>query len=397
MTSGTHLTPHPTAVAAAESRIAARAMDWRGQLRQQVRSAADLRILRPDLDFPDFSGEVLARFPLGITPYYLSLVERADDSDPIWRQIAPNPAELVLAHGEQEDPLAERALSPVPNLVHRYRDRALLWVSDICFIYCRHCNRKHFTAQQGRLIAPQTLEAAIAYIRAHEEIREVILSGGDAFSLPDHHLAGICERLRLIPHLDILRLATRAPVVCPMRLTPSLAQALQPYHPIYIMTHFNHPREVTAEAAAGLRTFADHGFPLLNQMVLLRGVNDRPEVVVELGRQLTRHRCRPYYMFQGDAGPGLSGYHAPLEAGLEIIAAMRGFVSGLIVPHFAVDLPGGHGKITVQPDYLLSKDAQGYVFRSPKGETVSYARPSASPAARHELPRVDRGAAHLNS
>lgn len=345
--------------------------DWRWQLKHRVTSLAKLDELF-ELSASERKG-ILARagqFPIAITPYYLSLMRGKDCG--LRRQAIPVEAELFGARGDLQDPLAEDAHSPVPGLSHRYPDRALLYVTHNCPVYCRHCTRQRKVGDAQSAPSRALLDAAIAYIAEHPEIFDVLISGGDPLSLSDDRLVEIIERLRAIPHVGPIRICTRNPVTLPFRISDALVQRLRPLAPIYVSTHFNHPHECSPEAAAALNRMADAGLNLGNQMVLLAGVNDRPELVEELNRWLVRQRCRPYYMFQCDAVAGTAHLRTPLRVGLEILDYLRGRLSGLAIPQFAVDLPGGGGKITLCPERLLRVEGVNYVFRDYRGREFHF-------------------------
>jgi len=312
--------------------------------------------------------QVAERYPMRINPYYLRLIRQV--GDPIWRQAVPSIEELQ-ASSCCEDPLDEENQSPVPNLVHRYPDRALFLVSSTCAMYCRFCTRKRKVGCAEMAITAETIAAGIEYIREHEEIRDVILSGGDPLLLSDEKLESILKGLRSIPHLEIIRIGTRVPVVLPHRITLNLVKMLRKYHPLYINTHFNHPDEITDVAARACGRLADAGIPLGNQTVLLRGVNDDPAVMKRLMQKLLAIRVRPYYIYQADMVEGTDHFRTSVEEGLEIIRALRGHTTGMAVPAYVIDAPGGGGKIPLLPDYLQSLGDQ-VVLKNYLGETYRY-------------------------
>jgi lysine 2,3-aminomutase len=310
---------------------------------------------------------VADRYPLRITRYYFGLIR--EPGDPIWRQCVPDPRELVDDQGS--DPLNEQGLSPVPGLIHRYPDRVVWLVSMQCAVYCRFCMRKGrvgCTAGRGNGAGP---EQALAYIAGNPAIRDVILSGGDPLLYNDDLLETILAGLRRIPHVEIVRIGTRAPVTLPARITPRLCRMLKRYHPLYLNTHFNHPREITPSSASACARLADAGIQLGNQTVLLKGVNDDPAVMKRLMQQLLAIRVRPYYLHQMDLVNGTSHFRTPLSRGIEIMAALRGHTSGLASPCYAIDLPGGKGKVPVVPDYLRREEGRTIV-RSYQGEEIDY-------------------------
>lgn len=307
-------------------------------------------------------------FQVRINPYYLSLIRYP--GDPIWLQCVPDVQELDDIDGP-EDPLMEDAMSPVPNITHRYPDRALFLTTSQCGLYCRFCTRKRKVGDSEK-ISMKGLEAAFNYLEQHTEIRDVILSGGDPLMLTDVMLEKILARLRQIPHIEIIRLGTKMPCVLPQRITPKLVEMIKKYHPVYVNTHFNHPWEITPESMKACTMLADAGCPVGNQMVLMKGVNDDPATVKELMQKLLRMRVRPYYMYMADETKGANHFRTSLETGLDIIEHLRGWTSGLAIPHFVIDAPGGGGKIPVLPNYVLHHDEEKVVLRNYKKKVYTY-------------------------
>ncbi len=310
---------------------------------------------------------VVAQYPMRVNPYYLSLIKAVDD--PIWRQAVPSAPELQSSVCFV-DPLEEENQSPVPNLVHRYPDRALFLVCSECAMYCRFCTRKRKVGGENMLVNRETIERGLDYLRAHSEIRDVIVSGGDPLLLGDEKLDWLLGELRGIKHLEIIRIGSRVPVVLPQRVTMGLLRVLRKYPPIYLNTHFNHPDEITELSTKACARLADAGIPLGNQTVLLRGVNDDPVVMKRLMQKLLAIRVRPYYLYQADMVQGTDHFRTSVEEGIEIIRALRGHTSGLGVPAYVIDAPGGGGKIPILPDYLQSigdevvlKNYLGDIFR----------------------------------
>lgn len=316
---------------------------------------------------PDPLREVTERYPLKITPGYLDLIEAV--GDPIWRQCVPDVLELK-ADGFA-DPLAEEIHSPVPAIIHRYPDRAILLASNNCAGYCRFCTRKRKVGSSEYAVSFREQREGIDYIAGDSRIRDVILSGGDPLILPDSVLEDLLVRLHIIPHVEIIRIGSRVPVTLPERITPALCAMLKKYAPLYLNTHFNHPRELTPDATTACALLADHGIMLGNQTVLLRGVNDDAVTMTELLRGLLRARVRPYYLHQMDLAQGTAHFRTPLQAGLDIIRALRGPVSGMACPHLVVDLPGGKGKAPLLPDGLNYRYGKAVITTS-TGEQVSY-------------------------
>lgn len=319
--------------------------------------------------------EVIERYPMRVNPYYLGLIRSA--GDPIWRQAIPSIEEIedsVCC----PDPLEEEQQSPVPNLVHRYPDRVLFLVCSECAMYCRFCTRKRKVGGENMVINRQTIQAGIDYIRTHPEIRDVILSGGDPLLLSDEQLGWILQQLRAIPTLEIIRIGSRVPVVLPQRITSNLVRLLRRFHPLYINTHFNHPDEITPTSAKACARLADAGIPLGNQTVLMRGINDDPEVMKRLMQKLLSIRVRPYYIYQADLVQGTEHFRTTVEEGLEVIRALRGHTSGMAVPAYVIDAPGGGGKIPLLPNYLQSL-GDNVTLKNYQGDSYFYR--NALPAA----------------
>ncbi len=351
--------------------------DWRWQIRHSITTAQELRQVA-GLTPKEEEGvrASLARFRMAITPYYACLMDPSDRNDPIRLQSVPQGTELHGTIHEDIDPLHEDVDSPVPGLTHRYPDRVLLLITDQCSMYCRHCTRRRLVGHNTGYLPPGQLQAACEYISSHPEIRDVLVSGGDAFLLGDERIVEILEKLRRIPHVEIIRFGTRTPVVLPMRITESLCRILSQYHPVYVNVHFNHPKELTPEAISALSRLAGSGIPLGNQSVLLKGINDCPVVMRDLCRGLVRARVRPYYLYQCDLSKGLAHFRTPLSRGIEIIEMMRGHVTGLAVPTFVVDGPGGGGKIPVGPNYILTYAPGRVVLRNYEGTVCVYHEPA---------------------
>lgn len=339
---------------------------WQDILKKSITSAYDIpERFAPDVKSIDRAAQV---YPMRINPYYLGLIQGKDD--PLWKQAVPSIEELqddVCF----EDPLNEENLSPVPNLIHKYPDRVLFLVCSQCAMYCRFCTRKRKVGTDRMVISRETLAAGIDYISSHPEIRDVLISGGDPLLLVDERLEEILTAVRAIPSVEIIRIGTRAPCTLPMRVTVRLARLLKKFHPLYINTHFNHPAEITPEAAQACARLADAGIPLSCQTVLLRGINDDPQTMRELMHRLLRIRVRPYYLFQGDMTRGTNHFRTSIATGREIMKSLIGFTSGLAVPMYALDAPGGGGKIPLLPDYV-SEDGERLVFTNYCGKTCFY-------------------------
>ena len=353
------------------------ASDWRFQLRHSLTSADELAQAL-DLTPGELAGARAAEsagFPIAITPYYLGLIDRADPACPIRRQVVPRIEEEQTVPGDLRDPLGEVAHEVAPELVQRYPDRPLLLVTDRCAVYCRFCTRSRMVGAGGGPRSDERLEPAFAYLESHPEVRDVIVSGGDPLAMATPRLTRLVERLRRIQSIDTIRLATRVPVVLPQRITSELLDALKPHHPLWVMTHFNHPKELTEESRAACRRLADAGFPVMNQSVLLRGVNDDAATLTALFRGLTRERVRPYYLLQTDPVRGSSHLRTPLSTGLAIMEQLQGRLSGIALPKFIVDTPGGFGKVPLLPDYVVARGEGVVRLRTPRGVEVDYVDP----------------------
>lgn len=363
--------------------------DWKWQFRNRITSLEQLVELIPlSAEEQAQISSVVRRYPLSITPYYLSLIDPDDPDDPVRKQAFPCIEEISLGSLGLEDPLAEVKDSVVPGLVHRYPDRVLMVLTDICPMLCRHCTRKREWRHGAWTRTDAEIEAMLDYLRRHAEVRDVILSGGDPLTLSTAQLESIISRVRTIEHIEIIRIGSRFPVVLPYRIDTELCNMLSRYSPIWLNTHFNHPNEVTPEAAAACDRILRAGVPVNNQTVLLRGINDSVEIQTRLCQALLKAKVRPYYLFHCDEVQGTEHLRTPVETGIKIIEGMRGYISGLAVPNFAIDLVDGGGKVTLQPNYVLSmnkdelllKNYQGKVFRyrnpDPRKNTV--ARPAVS-------------------
>jgi lysine 2,3-aminomutase len=350
--------------------------DWRWQLRHAVRDGARLSEVLA-LSDTERAGvlETASLFRLGISPYYLSLIDPERASCPVRMQSVPVREEAQVSPGELEDPLGEDPHRPVEAIVHKYPDRVLLLALDTCSVYCRHCTRRRITRGGEAELNKTELERGIDYIRAHPEVRDVLISGGDPFVLSDERLEALLAPLRAIEHVEMIRIGTRVPVCLPMRVTDGLATMLRRYAPLFVVTHFNHPKEITPEARAACERLVDHGVPVENQAVLMRGVNSSARIIKELSHACLKMRVRPYYLHQMDVAQGCEHLRTPLETGVKILEELRGWTTGLAVPHLAVDLPGGGGKVTLQPEYVVERQAGQTIFRNYKGERYAYPEP----------------------
>ncbi len=350
--------------------------DWRWQSRNMVRSLAELEA-KLALTEDERRGclDTEGIFRLGISPYYLSLIDPGHPSCPVRQQAIPVQAEARVRPGELRDPLGEDHNRPVRGIVHKYPDRVLFLALDRCSTYCRHCTRRRITSGGEGDFNRDELNRAVQYVAEHPEVRDVLISGGDPFLFATPKLDELLGMLRAIPHVEIIRIGTRVPVTLPMRVDEELAKTLRKHAPLYVITHFNHAKELTAEARAACERLVDAGVPVENQAVLMRGVNSSLTAIKDLMHQCLTMRVRPYYLHQMDVAQGLEHLRTPLEFGVELLRGLRGHTSGLAVPHLAVDLPDGGGKVTVQPNYVVEKRANETLFSNFEGKPYSYPEP----------------------
>jgi lysine 2,3-aminomutase len=353
--------------------------DWRWQARNVIRDIDTfeklLGVTLPEETRRQFKT-ISQKFPMSITPYYLSLIDTENmENDPIFMQSFPVIKELDISKSDMSDPLHEDEDSPVPCITHRYPDRVLFLVSNTCAMYCRHCTRKRRVGDVDSVPGRSEIKQAIEYIRKTPQIRDVLLSGGDPFLLSTEYLDWILTELRKIDHVEIIRIGTRTPVVLPYRITDELVEMLKKHHPVWINTHFNHPRELTESSKRALAKLANAGIPLGNQSVLLAGVNDCPRIMRSLVHKLVANRVRPYYLYQCDLSEGLSHFRTPVGKGIEILESLIGHTSGFCVPTYVIDAPGGGGKIPVMPNYLISWSTNKVVLRNYEGVITTYKEP----------------------
>ena len=350
--------------------------DWKWQVKNRIETFEQLnQYIKLTAEEQEGVRKSLETLRMAITPYYLSLIDPNDPNDPVRRQAIPTAAETHISPADLTDPLHEDEDSPVPGLTHRYPDRVLFLITDMCSMYCRHCTRRRFAGQNDCESPSERIQRCIDYIAKTPTVRDVLLSGGDALMVSDKMLESIIQRLRAIPHVEIIRLGSRTPVVCPQRITDDLVNMLKKYHPIWLNTHFNHPNEMTPEASAALAKLADAGIPLGNQSVLLRGVNDCVHIMKRLVHLLVKNRVRPYYIYQCDLSMGLEHFRTPVSKGIEIIENLRGHTSGYAVPTFVVDAPGGGGKTPVMPNYVISQSPNKVILRNFEGVITTYTEP----------------------
>ena len=356
--------------------------DWKWQLSNRLTSVEDLQgIVNLTPEEETGIAECLQSLRMAVTPYYAALMSREDASCPIRKQAIPTALELKHTQYDMEDPLFEEKDSPVPGITHRYPDRVLFLVTDQCSMYCRHCTRRRFAGQTDKALPKKYLDRAINYIRNSPGIRDVLISGGDALVIPDETVEYILGSLKLIKHIEMIRIGTRTPVVLPQRITEDLCRVIKKYHPVWINTHFNHPREITAEARNACSRLNEAGVPLGNQSVLLRGINDCPNVMKKLLQKLLTIRVRPYYLYQCDMAQGIEHFRTPVSRGIEIMETLRGHTTGLAVPTYVIDAPGGGGKIPVGPQYVVSHSTNKIILRNYEGVLCSYREPDDKTAA----------------
>jgi lysine 2,3-aminomutase len=352
---------------------------WKRQLADAITDMAGLEAAVALRDDERIGAEraLAGGFPLSITPYYASLIDAADPRCAIRRQCVPRAEEANEVPGDLRDPLGEEANEVAAHLVQRYPDRALLIATDRCSVYCRFCTRSRMVGHGGGTRSLDALEPAFAYLRAHPEVQEVIISGGDPLVMSDARVAGLLGQLASIESIGNVRLASRTPVTLPQRITEGLCKALRTHPCLWLMTHFNHPRELTVESRRAVGMLVDHGIPVMNHTVLLRGVNDDADVLEQLFRGLVRMRARPYYLLQADPVRGTGHLRTPLDVGLAIMERLQGRLSGIALPKFIVDTPNGRGKVPVGPNYVVAREGGRTALRTFRGEVVEYIDPPA--------------------
>ncbi|MBZ0221138.1 MAG: KamA family radical SAM protein [Candidatus Methylomirabilis sp.] len=350
--------------------------DWKWQLKNRITSLEALKDLIP-LTRREEEGikRATGRLAMAITPYFLTLIDRQDPKCPIRKQAIPRLEEFSVSSCEMVDPCGEDSHTPVPGLVHRYPDRALLIVTDSCAMYCRYCTRKRMVGEEHPPMPVERFDDAIKYIKSKKSIRDILISGGDPLMMKTEVLEDYIKRLRAIPHLEVIRIGTRVPVTLPMRVTGELVAMLRKYHPLYISIHFSHPKEISPEVEKACSMLADAGIPLGSQTVLLKGVNDRPAVMKKLMQELLKIRVRPYYIYQCDMAVGTGHFRTPVSVGINIMEELRGHTTGYAVPTFVVDAPGGGGKIPVAPTYLISQAKGKLTLRNYENKIYTYSEP----------------------
>ena len=368
--------------------------DWHWQLRNRITDLRALeRILRVSEDERLALGQHSGPLPVGITPYYASLLDEHKPEQPLRRTVVMVTSEHMRVEGEADDPLSEDHDTAVPGLVHRYPDRVLFLVTGFCSVYCRYCTRSRMVGNPGgeyRFNIKQW-ERAIEYIEAHPEIRDVLLSGGDPLTLVDSRLEWLLSRLRRIPHVEFVRIGTKVPVVLPQRVTPALTRMLRKFHPLWMSIHFTHPDELTPEVRQACERLADAGVPLGSQTVLLAGVNDNVETMKRLMHGLLSFRVKPYYLYQCDPITGSAHFRTPVQKGLEMIRGLRGHTSGYAVPQYVIDAPEGGGKIPILPDYVAGRDGDDLVLTNYEGKLFRYPDPGGKLGRDRTLPLFPEG------
>ncbi|MCP4163712.1 MAG: lysine 2,3-aminomutase [Deltaproteobacteria bacterium] len=350
--------------------------DWKWQLKNVIRDIPTLKkVIEIDESKEKDLENCLTKFKMGITPYYASLMDKNYDRGVIRLQAVPKILELDVAIDDHADPLHEDVDSPVPGLTHRYPDRVLLLVTHICSMYCRHCTRRRMVGDNDQHLSTKQIDDCIEYIKQHKEVRDVLISGGDPLTLSTKRLEYVLKSLREIEHVEIIRIGSRMPVVMPQRINDDLVEMIKKYHPVYVNTHFNHPHEITQEAKGACEKLANAGIQLGNQTVLLRDVNDCPNIMKKLMHELLMIRVKPYYIYQCDLSRGISHFRTSISKGMEIMENLRGHTTGMAVPTFVVDAPGGGGKIPVMPNYLISQSDRRFVLRNYEGVITTYTQP----------------------
>lgn len=362
--------------------------EWKKQRRDSIGSLDALSACFPDMVVTAGMREAAKKFPLAITPYYASLIQKPDFTDPVFAQCVPHEHELISPDWLSEDPLSEQSCSPLTCLVHRYPDRALIIATSACASYCRHCTRKRVSSQCGSAISTEQVMACAEYLGSHPEVDDVLLSGGDPLMLADSKLHNMLARIRAVKSVRVIRIATRALVNLPMRITPKLVAMLRRHGPLFVNTHFNHPIELTPMAIASANRLTEAGIPVGNQTVLLRGINDSPEIIEKLCRTLFHNRIRPYYLFQCDLVQGIEHLRTPLHTGIDIMRHLRGRLSGMAIPNFAVDTPGAGGKIELLPESIVRTTRKGTVLKNSRGEHVFYPDPEEHLSCDYSVQRV---------
>ncbi|HKL12845.1 MAG TPA: lysine 2,3-aminomutase [Halanaerobiales bacterium] len=369
--------------------------DWHWQVKNRI---TDVETLQKVIDINDEEKKEiessLNTLRMAITPYYASLMDYSDRDCPIRKQAVPTAKELNMGNADMEDPLHEDVDSPVPGLTHRYPDRVLLLITDQCSMYCRHCTRRRFAGVTDKSMPMNQIDKSVKYIKNNEKIRDVLLSGGDALLVSDDKLEKIIKKLRAIEHVEIIRIGTRTPVVMPQRITDGLVEMLKKYHPIYLNLQFNHPKEITETVQKAIEKLNYAGIPVGNQSVLLKGINDQPSIMKKLVQQLLYIRIKPYYLYQCDLSKGIEHFRTSVSKGIEIIESLRQHTTGMAVPTYVIDAPGGGGKIPISPQYMVSQAENKVILRNYEGNIYAYTEPGYD-KDNHKGDKVNRGVAKL--
>jgi lysine 2,3-aminomutase len=351
--------------------------DWHWQVRHRVTTVEDLDQLLHLTDEQRVDLErCMGRFRVAVTPYYASLMDPDDPSCPVRQQGVPTPAELTVGAADMQDSLSEAVDSPTTLITHRYPDRVLFITTEMCSMYCRHCTRRRIVGEHEGAVSDKDFENAFTYIRRNPEVRDVLLSGGDPLTLSDERLEWLLQEVTAIPHVEIVRIGSRMPVVCPQRVTPELCAMLRKYHPLYLNTHFNHPKEITPESKRACEMLADAGIPLGNQSVLMKGINDCGKVMKRLVHGLVQIRVKPYYYYQCDLAEGTGHFRTSVAKGIEIYESLRGHTTGFAVPTYIIDAIGGGGKTPVIPTYMISQADHQVILRNYEGIISKYTEPA---------------------
>ena len=350
--------------------------DWKWQVKNRITTVEQLgKVINLTPKEEEDIKKVAKTFRFGITPYYASLMDPDNPRCPIRMQAVPSIEETYQGIADMVDPLGEDASSPVPGLTHKYPDRVLFLITDQCSMYCRHCTRRRLVGETDGGRSRDNIDKAIEYLRNTPEVRDVLVSGGDSLLVSDDNLEYVISQLYEIPHIEIIRIGTRVPVVMPQRITDKLVNMLKKYHPIWLNTQYNHPQEITPESTEACRKLADAGIPLGNQSVLLRGINDCPHIMRELVQGLVKIRVRPYYIYQCDLSEGIEHFRTKVATGIQIIESLRGHTSGLCIPTFVIDATGGAGKTPAMPNYIISQTEDKVILRNYEGTITSYTEP----------------------
>jgi lysine 2,3-aminomutase len=350
---------------------------WRWQIQNSYTNFKKLSEILDISNIDDFDFLSKSRkLPLRITPYYASLLQNKNNNYALAKSVVPSRLELIVSQGEETDPLHEDSMCPVPNLVHRYPDRVLMLSTGFCSVYCRYCTRSHMVNKDKKHYGVKAWEESIEYIKRNPNVRDIVISGGDPLTMPDKHLEFLLSSLRAIPHVEIIRIGTKVPMVMPQRITNTLVKMLKKYHPLFMSIHSTHPDEITPEVAEATKRLADAGIVLGSQTVLLQGINDNVETMKELMHKLLKMRIKPYYIYQCDPIPGSSHFRTPISKGLEIIQGLRGHTSGYAIPHYVIDAPGGGGKIPLLPEYYQGREGDYVVMKNFEGHIYKYYDPA---------------------